>query len=81
MIPDLDPDLESDFQLFGYSGSYKKQHHNTYRGFTIPALDLNPESDYQRLPFPNPVLNPIKSGITTPLMRNVFPIILGVKVA
>ena len=44
MIPAMDPDLESDFQLFGDSGSglvsSKKWNCNSGRGVMIPATDM-----------------------------------------
>ena len=47
MIPALDPDPGSDFQIFGNSGSgfgpSKKQNRNTYKGFLILALDADSE--------------------------------------
>ena len=55
IIPTLDPDPESDFQLFGDSlsgfGCNKKQNRDTYRGVMILGLDSDPESDCQ--PFGN----------------------------
>ena len=66
MIPALDP--ESDIQLFGDSGSGFRfstiQNRNTYRGVMILALEPDPESDFQP---PNPDLDPVRSGIVTPL--------------
>ena len=66
MIPALDP--ESDIQLFGDSGSGIRfstiQNRNTYRGVMILALEPDPESDFQP---PNPDLDPVRSGIVTPL--------------
>ena len=51
MIPALDPDQESDFQLFGDSGSRfgscKNRNHNRCRVFMLPALDQDPDSDSQ----------------------------------
>ena len=47
MIQVLDMDPESDFLLFGDSGtrfrSNNKENHNTYRGVMIPALDPDQE--------------------------------------
>ena len=55
MILPLDPDPESDFQLFGDSGSgfasSKKQHSNTYRGIMNSAMDPDLKLDFQ--PFDN----------------------------
>ena len=49
MIPALDPDLESDLQLFGDSrsgfGSNKNLHHNT--SLEVLGLDVDPVSDLQ----------------------------------
>ena len=49
-IPTLDSDPDSDFKLFGASGSgfrtSEKQNHNTYRGVLTPALDPDSESDF-----------------------------------
>ena len=68
MTSALDPDLESGFQLFGGIGSgfrySKKRNRNTYRGVMILALEPDPESDFQP---PNPDLDPVRSGIVTPL--------------
>ena len=47
----LDPDPESDFQIFGDSvsglGSSKKRNCNTYSGVMIPARDPDSELDFQ----------------------------------
>ena len=51
MILALDPDSESDLQLFGDSGtrfrSDKNQNCSAYTSDVIPVLDPDPESDFQ----------------------------------
>ena len=49
MIPALDLNPESDFQLFGDSGfgSNKKRNHKAYRGVIIPAMDSVPKLDFR----------------------------------
>ena len=70
MIPALDPDMESDFQLFGDSGSgfrsSKKRNRNTYKGVMILAHDPDPESDFH--PFGDS--GSIFIGIVIPLTWN-----------
>ena len=51
MIPALDPDPESEFQLFGNSNSgfesNRNCHYYTYTGIMLLALDPDQESDFQ----------------------------------
>ena len=54
MIPDLDSD------------PIKSRIVNTYGGVMIPALDLDPELDFQAIPDPDS--DPVKRGIITPLV-------------
>ena len=58
MILSLDPDLESNFQLFGGSGSglgsSKGRNHNIYSGIMIPALDPEPDRVFSFLLISDP---------------------------
>ena len=51
MIPALDPDPESEFQLFGNSNygfeSNRNGHHNTYTGIMLGIIRSDQESDFQ----------------------------------
>ena len=61
IIPALDPDTESDFQLFGDSGSgfrsRKKRNHNV-----LSFWDSIRSQIFSLLMFLNPDLDPVKSG-------------------
>ena len=69
MITSLDPDPESDFQLYGDSrfGSNVKRNYNTDIGVIILAQDPDPESDFQPFGDSGSGSGSSKSGIITPL--------------